>query len=142
MPVWSGDYIKLGHGGTKVERTPAVVTVLAEKDAATTIVRITQTLVLSVEVPISRPVDKPYWICACGERPPLPDADAGTFILANHDHERLVVPAAENTRQERDRYPVKGWTDVDGKLTCPACTRELNDAIAAVQARQKAKKRP
>jgi hypothetical protein len=138
---WFGEFIPIGHGGTRVDRKPAVVTVLRSEEDKT-FVRITQTIKLSVEVPIMRPLDSEHWCCACGERPPLPDADAAEFIIANHDHERLVVPAAEDTRQERDRYPVKGWTDVDGKLTCPTCTKELNDAIAAVKARQKAKKKP
>jgi hypothetical protein len=72
-------------------------------------------------------------------QPPMPDEEALVFLLRNHDHARLVWPAAEGVEEERDCYPVAGWqknydreTDEDA-LICSRCAEDLKAAKAKLK---------
>lgn len=92
----------------------------------------------SFEVTVVRGGD--FRECAiCGTQPPMPDEEALVFLLRNHDHARLVWPAAEGVEEERDCYPVAGWqknydreTDEDA-LICSRCAEDLKAAKAKLK---------
>lgn len=84
----------------------------------------------------------PYHVCeGCGAVPSLPSTyDALWFVMENHDGDRLIFPDAEDCDEERDRYPVVGWTktvvDDENSLLCPDCTEAVK---ATLKSRKRAK---
>lgn len=93
----------------------------------------TMTIAATVELTATVGVGRPC--CdGCQARAPAPaDDDALWFILENHDGNRVVFADAEDIRDERDQYPVKGWVRYADVLLCPDC-------VAAVAAALKARK--
>jgi len=75
----------------------------------------------------------------CERETPPPDADSLWFVLENHDGSRLFVPDEHAAEDERDCWPVPGWSraDDDGALTCPECMADLAKAKKAIKARRK-----
>lgn len=63
--------------------------------------------------------------------------DSLWFTLTNHDGQRIVSPDSEDTKDERDRYPVTGWFDDPEGLICGDCRQELQAAREAIKARKK-----
>lgn len=93
----------------------------------------TMTITATVELTATVGVGRPR--CdGCQARTPAPaDDDALWFILKNHDGNRVVFADAEDIRNERDQYPVKGWVRYADVLLCPDC-------VAAVAATLRARK--
>lgn len=94
------------------------------------------TLTITATVELTATVGVARTACAgCGVAAPAPaDDDALWFIVENHDHNRLVFADAENAQDERDRYPVKGWTQGAGGVLCAGCTAAVASALAARKA--------
>ena len=129
--------LSFGHG-TDVERLPASVKVVKKekgKDGDGTYdltwIRIEQTIHLTVVVPVYN--DKNHTCGLCDAVPPLPDTQGAEFILQNNDGARFSIPDAEDTDDERDRYPVTGWKhiDIDGQdvLVCKSCAGKVSSSI-------------
>ncbi len=81
-----------------------------------------------------------HWRCVgCDAEPKLSEQGA-EFILANNDGDRLHFPEPEDCEDERDCFPVTGWTtfpvDEENKLICGECHAEQ---IRAITGRRKPK---
>lgn len=72
----------------------------------------------------------------CGAIPPDPNADGLLFLLKHHDGDRLSFPEGEAKSYrypDRDRYPVPGWEEIAGELTCGECAEALREAAIKVK---------
>lgn len=100
------------------------------------------TTVVEVRTVVAFATDFAHHSCTvCGAEPPPPDTAALWFLTRNHESGRLAFAEAEDCDNDRDRYPVAGWTRIDSKLHCVDCTKAINEAIAAAKkARGKRKK--
>lgn len=94
---------------------------------------ITITAQVEVEATVAPVRATPSQCCeGCFARMPefdATDTDMLYEVLAYHDGERLLFPAAENEPLERDQYRVPGWRRTDRRILCPECNQAVADAL-------------
>lgn len=127
---------KLNLGsGTKMTVTDRGVCVGEQHSEDTVWLRVSATIRLEADVLYGC---TEHLDCAvCGAAPPPPGEDAVMYVLENNDGGRLVFPCAEDVEPDRDRYPVPGWRNTEGGLTCPECYAEISSAVSVAVARRK-----
>lgn len=90
-------------------------------------IRITQTIKLTFDATIVG-----RFCEICGKHTPMPDDDAGAFIIENNDNDRLHFAAEDDVKPERDCWPVKGWrmVTITAEVRAFACA-ECADTVEA-----------
>lgn len=134
---WSvgNDGLKLGRG---VKVKPLTLT--SEPIPNTDRRIVTATVKLSIEF---AQCERGWTTCSvCETEAPAPTDDALWYLLENHDSGRLAFPRAEEAfdDEQRDQYPVEGWTDGGDGLVCGECAAELEEAKEALRAKRRGSK--
>ena len=108
------------------EASPPVLEVMPERPGHYQLIRITRTLIETLEVAVV-----PDTCHLCLKDTPMPDARGMRFLLDHAEGNRLVWPKEADVQPERAQYPVTGWKRLDDKLVCAECYEEFRKFVNA-----------